>query len=253
MLYINFGFKKLQIKMKNNIIFDRISNNETIVFHSHQGFGDLICCSSIANFLFEKFPNKKIIYPVKGESYKKNLKRFCNPKIEILVFEDHAGVDIINSFVNKNDYSLIRTGFDKYFYNSFDPWDYSFYKSIGVDYEIKTSHFFIEKNDKKEKEILEKFHLLNGEKFAFVHDDPNRNLEFKPNTKLKIVKNLFEFEIADFAGILNSASELHLMGSSMLCLADMMHLPNKEQDAYYYTFRGELNMRGIENWNKVIL
>lgn len=232
----------------------------TIAYHTHQGLGDLLVCSPIANFL-SKTKDKKIIFFARKE-YNEKIRRFLIPEIEILSLDNYPPshnfhpsneIKIINDFCKSNDYDLIRSGYFPQFKIEKDlPWDFYFYKNANVDYSVKTTNFYIQKNIENEENIRRKYHLYDGEDYAFVHDDPQRNLNFSPKTKLKIIKNTNDIEIADMAFLLENAKELHLMGSSLLCLADLLGLPNRDdQICYYYSFRGDLPFRGKEKWKIV--
>jgi hypothetical protein len=159
---------------------------------------------------------------------------------------------LVDSWANYHDVSLVRSGFDRYWYDDSQPWDTSFYENAGVPYEAKSTHFYVQRNEKKEKEAKNLLQIIDGEKYAFVHDDPQRGLEFTPKTNIKVVKNNKAIDIADMSLILEKASEIHVMGSSFLCLADLMELPKTQQELFYYTFRGNLNVRGREKW-KIVL
>jgi len=234
------------------IKFDHyIENSKEIVFHTHQGFGDIIVCSSIANYLTKEFDSKKILFPVK-KSQEKNAKRFfiSNEKIKVIPFENYSKNNVVN-WAKNNSYSLIATGYEKYQYLSDLPWDYSFYEKIGLDYQIKYEHKLLSRNlDIEEKIFLDLLgnHNENSKSFAFVHDDPARGFSFTPQTNLKIVKNDINYDIIDFLCILEKAEEIHMMGSSLMCLADLAELPKNNQKAYYYTFRNNLNFHNKRKW-----
>lgn len=222
--------------------------SDTIVFHTHQGHGDLIACSPIANFLAETFTQKKVIYAVKSESHAKNIKRFCRPGIEVRVFENYADHEHLRNFVVRSGFSLVSAAWP-FIYGEF--WDSGFYERSGVDYSVKSKSFYIERNFENERKILNA--IQSTEPYGFVHDDPERGYSFTPNTELRVVRNLPDVEIADMACVLENAAELHLMGSSLLCLADLMGLPHERQAGHYYRFRDDSNskFRGIEKWNVI--
>jgi len=231
-----------------------------VAYHTHQGFGDLISCSPIVNYLSRANPSLKIVMITRSETYAKNIRRFCYPEVEVAFMTQYPShqeadprieVGLVDSWANYHDVSLVRSGFDRYRYDDSQPWDKSFYENAGVLYEAKSTHFHLQRDEKKEKEVRDLLQISKGEKYAFVHDDPQRGLVFTPETSTKIVKNAKEVDIADMACVLEGASELHMMGSSLLCLADLLGLPHGEQELYYYTFRGNLNARGKEKWKIV--
>jgi len=237
-------------------------SSEILVFHTHQGFGDLIVCSPIAHYLSYLFPNKKIFF-ITRDTHKKNIKRFIssNDKIEAVSIPGYPShsensvskeISIVYEWVIENKFSLIRTGFEKYAHDPDDFWDKSFYEKIGIDYKIKYEFNLFDRNFKNEdliyKKILQSSLSNINESFAFVHDDPDRGFFINPQTKLKIIKNDKSVDIIDMLGIMESASEIHMMGSSLLCLAEMAGLPKENQLAFYYSFRNNLYFNNKEKW-----
>ena len=146
-----------------------------------------------------------------------------------------------------NNFSLILTSYSQK--NENFPWDYSFYESIGLDYQIKYDHFHVDKNVLDNEESYRK--LTNNEPYIFVHDDPSRGRIIRPDNKknLKIVRNDMRYSIYDFVKIAQNAEECHLMGSSLLCLLDFFDLDYEKCKYYFYDFRGSnVNFRGKEKW-----
>ena len=52
--------------------------------------------------------------------------------------------------------------------------------------------------------------------------------------------------------ILRKATEIHVMGSSLLCLAEVLNVPLSHQKAFFYSFRDThsdgINIRNKEKW-----
>jgi len=235
-------------------------SSKMVAYHTHQGFGDLISCSPIVNYISRTSPGTRVVLITRSESYAKNLRRFCYPEVEVTFIPEYPSHGeavaqmetlLVDAWADYHDVSLVRSGFDRYWYSDSQPWDASFYENAGVPYSAKSSHFHIQRDENREKEAREILQIVEGERYAFVHDDPQRGLVFTPETDTRVVKNAKGVDIADMACVLERASELHLMGSSLLCLADLLELPHTGQDLYYYTFRGDLNIRGRERWKTV--
>lgn len=247
------------------MIFDIFNEkSDYIVFQTHQGLGDQIVCSSIPHYISYNFPNKKILVVIR-ECHKSNMFRFFskNEKIQLVSLENYPSHDknysfnnnelsLVDDWVKKNSYSLIRSGFEKYFYNSNLPWDFSFYDALGISYNVKYEFLSLDRNLDNEEKVCNKLTNLSLKdplnKFAFIHDDPERGFEFNAKTNLKIVKNNKDHKIIDMIGFLQKADELHMMGSSIMCFAEIIGLPLSHQTAYYYTFRNDLNFFNKEKW-----
>jgi hypothetical protein len=229
--------------------------NNIVVYHTHQGFGDIISCSPIVNSLARNNPDKKYLFITKTMSHAKNLRRFCIPEVNVVYIDNYpvngSETDFVDTWASSQGFTVIRSGFMNYHYSPSFPWDLSFYENVNVPYEDKTTHFWIDRNEEVEKDVARRVESTNFEKYAFVHDDLKRGLSLAPKTTLPIVRNLIDVDIADMIGILENATELHMMGSSLLCLADLMQLPRENQSLFYYTLRGDLNVRGCKRWTKV--
>ena len=247
----------IDFRIKNN-------NSNKIFYFTHQGLGDLISCSSIVNYICEKYKDHTIY--ILCDSQKKyntihNLFKFKN--VELFIPEKwksklgcnvDGSVKYIKKVAKENNASLIVSGCDRYTNDQKKYWDYSFYESISLNYDIKYEYFFINYDkDKRERSFNE---ITEGIPYIFVHDDPSRgrNINFKNKNSLKVVKNDMNYTVFDYIDVIKNAKECHMMGSSLLCLIDFFELDFENCNYYFYDFRGSnVNFKGKERWIQVKL
>ena len=100
--------------------------------------------------------------------------------------------------------------------------------------------------------VLKKYGIKKGQDFAFVHNDPDRGFNFKADTSLPQIPNQPDLNIFEMSCILKKATELHMMGSSLICIAEVLKLPLSHQKAFFYDIRssadGTINISNKENW-----
>jgi len=243
--------------------FELFKNNDVILFYTHQGLGDLISCSPIANYLGDLFPSKKILYIVQSKRYSEMISKMINKRnIETYVpeeWEDGKKTDNFGSHLkyftdlaNKKNYDLIFSGGQYYKNYSSLPWDYSFYECLGLSYETKYEFFHINESVLENKTSFEK--ITQNKEYIFVHDDPKRGRVINPPNKngYFVVKNDMSYSLFDYIQIVKNAKECHIMGSSLLCLIDFFELDFENCNYYFYDFRGSnVNFKGKEKWIQI--
>lgn len=226
--------------------------NKDILFYSHLGLGDSISCNGIVHYLAEK--NKKNVFVVCKENNLKNISflykdfDFIHPitvKGDALVGESLQEVQQLA--IDKNlllVYTAISVSGDV-------PWDADFYRQLNIDYNVKFDYArlpIIENEEEIISNVLKKHGISEEEDFAFVHNDPQRGFTFKAHTSLPQIPNQPDLNVFEMSCILKKASELHMMGSSLICIAEILKLPLSHQRAFFYDIRGTINISNKENW-----
>lgn len=241
-----------------------------ILLHTHMGLGDHLVLNGLVRKISLDNPNKKIFLCTRDSIHK---------NIELLYSDDDKIIPTNIAFYPKsnesynlndrsspwikstevyaymNDLELVTVGYYKYFHSN--PWDYNFYASCNIDYKVKYDFFHIpeqvmNKAEENYKNLIQP--LIKNEEYIFLHDDPSRNYNINIDTKKKVLRNTDEvfksLSIFDIIPVLKNASELRMMGSSLICLCDLLGIPNNKQSAYYYaSLRGLGTFYGIEKWN----
>jgi hypothetical protein len=136
--------------------------------------------------------------------------------------------------------------------------DQCFYLQAGVPYELRFDGFPYKRNLERESEIYNDLNPT-GEPYIFVAiDDPTRGLicpsrSFVDSSTLKIIENPKEYSVLDLGLLLERASEIHLMESSIRCMIEARNTFNMiEKSLYLHAWRGSIwGNNSLLNWNVV--
>ena len=121
------------------------------------------------------------------------------------------------------------------------PWpcDIVFYKQFNIPFKKRFTETYWQRNKILEKRLYNKL-IKRKEKYIFVHDDPGRNIFinnnfFNKNIK-KIIKNDIKENIFNYGYLLENASEIHIMESSIRQIIEVLKIKTKK--LYLYKGRG---------------
>ncbi len=246
-------------------------DSRDILVHTHMGMGDHLVLSGMVRKIAEINSNKRIFLATRSDIHNNVEALYSDteqiiptnisfyPKLgEMYSLSDRSSPWIRSAevYADMNDLRLINVGF--YNHRGMDLWDKSFYDSMGLDYDIRYQYFkvpeqVIQQAEERYHKTFHKYSKNSG--YIFIHDDPNRGYNIRdPQTNLAIVRNskLFEeqYSIFDMIPVIKNASELHMMGSSLICLCDLLSVPldNAQKCYYYASFRGFSGWPGVEKW-----
>ena len=127
------------------------------------------------------------------------------------------GEDIdVNNYIfeNKINENVIRIGFENLSWNPSNSFDEEFYNSLKIPFEYRFSKFKFNRDLDRENDALN-FVNPNNEEYIFIHGNVDRN---KIRNDLKIIENPTKFGIFDIIKIIENATEVHIMESSVKCL-----------------------------------
>ena len=113
--------------------------------------------------------------------------------------------------------------------------DMLFYKQMDIPYKIRHEGTFWKRNKLKENKLYNK--LIKSKKYAFIHDDPSRGfvIDDKVVSKgLSILRNSNKVNILHYGKILENASEIHLMESSIRCMIESLKIKSKKNNIYRF-------------------
>ena len=247
-----------------------VKSNKNILIHPHMGLGDQLVISGLVRKIADLNP-EKTVFLVTRDRIHDNINLLysdidqikpCNiafyPKPEEthnLNNRENLWIKSAQRYADMFDLELVNIGY--YNYKQMNYWDRSFYTSSGIDYEVKYECFKIPINvlNLAKNKFINQFKSSYAKDYIFVHDDPKRNYNIPnpKNTKYSIVRNselVNDYTIFDMIPILQNAKELHMMGSSLMCLCDLLDIPTTEkQKAFYYPgLRGFNKLKGIKKW-----
>jgi hypothetical protein len=261
---------------KNNIRYslEDIKSNQFILHH-HLGLGDSINCNGMVNFLSKSF--EKIYLPAKSNYYEMlNYMYQNNQKVEIFKLESNLynlernytvhdfkqmaiqEYEQIEDFARKKKLEILRVGFDKLKM----PIPKAFYDQLNLPFEYSKKYFNAPYNLEKNTEYSDRLKKIynSSNKYSLLHLESRMEFyeiqDFKLLTDFStikiekstdIYKNIFFYQ-----KLIKEAQEIHVLNSSIFCLADRVetsgklyvHNKNKQED-----FRE--NMSLFKNWNIV--
>lgn len=228
-----------------------------IIIHHNTGLGDHLICNGIVNYFSENnkvylICNKKnlpsIRYLYMDNKNVKVLPIYRNNKFEKFF------INIINYVFRKNFtnsekllsklYSLILrveilyVGFDDVTY---PEWDKSFYKSVGLEFNIRYDYFKLPENQTVEITDV-------TEEFIFIQDTSSQgkyNLKISTSKEKIILDSMKTDNFFDCLKYVYKASEIHCIDSSLIHLIEGI-VPNKKQKLFFHDVE-RYNQKSVPN------
>ena len=185
----------------------------------HLGLGDSIAHNGMIRKIFEDNEPCEIYCSAKP-NFHHNISFMYrdNPNIKVLKMDDNETNRHLENF--KYD-QVISSHFDSgsdFSYEKFG--DDAFYLKVGMDPNIKRTHFYIERDYNREMELFKKLTSdIGSEDYIFVHEKSNENIfvsREKINSSLPIISPTFEHKIFDLLTVVERAKEVHVISSCFL-------------------------------------
>ena len=231
-------------------------NENVFVLYHHLGLGDHIVCNGLVNYVSTK--SEKIFLPV-NTLFEDQITYLYkdNKKIEIFpvnlgeVNDAHVEVE---SLAHEHSIPILKIGFENRL-NQKVPFYKSFYKQIGLKYNISYKHFNCPSDKEKEKELynhLVKVFNVEDDKYLLIHDEASdTQYNLKAESDLKAINLSNKFDIFDniflYKKIINDASEIHCINSSFAHLVDRFDTKGK---LIYHDVRGG-RLKFKKKWNYI--
>lgn len=218
---------------------DTITPMSSIFFDDHNGLGDEILCNGLVRELCKEHDRVGIFclkrsYPTVSFMYRdlKNLR--------IHVPDSHreiAWFPLFNFFRFGNDhYDIVRITGEIDLECSI-RFDRQYYQLAGVTFEKKWDSFYVERDMKREENLLKKIGI--SEPYQFVHDDSRFPLDrsrISPALPvLEPTKGLSD-NVFDFCTAIERATEIHVVDSSFINLIDLLPYKNDAQQLYKHQY-----------------
>ena len=247
-------------------------NMKNIYIHQHTRLGDMILCNGLIRILSKK--NNTSYLNIFCRSKNLKLIQFMyreHKNIKLIPYNEHPKLTdekllikyeakFIQNYIIKNKINndaIITIGFENY--NKIKnlnpdkkhPWpcEIIFYKQFNIPFKKRFKESYWKRDLLSEKKLFNKI-IKKNEKYIFVHDDPNRNI-FLKNTHFnksikKIVRNNIKENIFNYGKILENASEIHIMESSIRQILEVLNIKTKK----LFLYKGRGGERDIELYNK---
>ena len=230
--------------------------NSIYIYH-HLGVGDSLFCNGLVRHFAETY-DKVYVFCFPHNLVKVSYMYRDNPNIRMVPMEEPA----IRSFmrINTQNKYLVLGHSPEYFHGLDATKEYTFeqgfYKMANVPFEYKWSKFYFERDHEKELEVFHRLGLVEGDKYAFIHDDPARDRNFKSELIDSSLKAIHPSEYQDisfwhFLYTIENAYEIHVHNSSFANIIDTMLLPVTDRLYYHIYARpdiGDQTFHKDVNW-----
>ena len=247
---------------------------KNIYVHQHSRLGDMILCNGLIRILSKKYSNFCLnIFCRSGHI---NLIKFMyrdHKKIKLIPLNESPQLKnekllikyegkFIENYIKKNNikkHELITIGFENYHKtknmnpDKKHPWpcDIVFYKQFNIPFKKRFTETYWKRNKLVEKKLYKKL-IKKNEKYIFVHDDPNRNIfindKFFDKSIKKIIRNDIKENIFNYGYLLENASEIHIMESSIRQIIEVLKIKTKK----LYLYKGRGGEHDIDLYNNKI-
>ena len=221
-----------------------------VYIYQHMGIGDMIACNGLIRTLITKTHNT-IFYIFCHDKFFKTIKFMYRDEKKIKLISVNTKkntdeqVELFLKKLKKNE-KVIRIGFDNFdkiykkLYSKKDPiaYDMIFYNQLKIKYEKRFSNCYWKRDVKEENRVFKKLVKNPKKKYAFVHDEPFLNYKIDRSfikSNYKIIKNDKKEMIFNLGKVIENASELHLMESSIRNMTEFLRLKAKKK--YLYIWR----------------
>ena len=235
---------------------------KNIYVHQHTRLGDMIICNGLIRILSKKNKNSYLNIFCRSKHIKLiNFMYRDSSKIKLISLKEDPNLTdekyliryegkFIENYVKKNNIKkkdFITIGYENYHRiknlnkDKKRPWpcEIIFYKQFRIPFKKRFTESYWKRDKEDEKKLYKKL-IKNNEKFIFVHDDIKRNILlkndfFNKNIK-KIIKNDVRQNIFNYGLILEKASEIHIMESSIRQIIEVLKIKSKK--IFLYKGRG---------------
>ena len=230
-----------------------------LYIHHHLGLGDMIHCNGMIRYILENLADVRDVYTFSKNRYVEmtNWMYRDEPRIKVVCIDENSNerhqVDMKIASIATKDPSIqfLRVGHEFYREGSNEngpmPCDMIFYNQLNIPFSARLDYCHWDRDYDEEERVFKKM-VPEGEDYIFIHDDPNRKEqqggfvipETTHRTDLKIVRNDMSESIFHLGKVLTNAKEVHLMESSIRCMAEFLkpEFVENKVDMFFHNFRG---------------
>lgn len=214
-----------------------------ILFVPHLGLGDHFTCNGMTREIYKMCD--LMVMPVKENNIKVVTRMFNDlpnlhliPVVGSMDYSDTQHMNDVRSlihFFSQRGYEIKAVGeFNKdTFIRDDRKYDEIFYNQVDIPFKCRWDSFYYKRNPEMENKLFsECFNLMDGEKYVFLHDDPDRgrviNRDKFPEG-VKVItphKKFWDADILDYQKVIENAFEIHCVNSSFADLMDSFDLSN---------------------------
>ena len=223
----------------------------SVLIDHHNRLGDHVMCNGIVREYCKTYDRVGLFTIPKFEPFVRFMFRDL-PNLEVIPLPTHRDKTLYrmrNFFtLGRKRYDRIQKIWDVDFETGI-PSEYQFYKIAGIPYEKKWDSFYVQRDSERERTLEEKAKL--PERYVFIHDDGRYPIDDSHIASLLpkfrvgpgLTDNLF-----DYSGIIEHASEVHVIDSSFMFLIDCLPYEAPHQKLFVHRYA-----RPNAPWNLPIL
>jgi len=189
------------------------------IYH-HLGLGDHFICNALVRNICAKYPED-------------NLNLFCKPQYITTVsfmYRDLPNLQVVKADDAKARMLIpfyqegIIIGHEYFLGNKDLSFDAAFYKQMHIPFSERWEGFKVVRDFYREDDLIKRLNL-DGEDYAFVHDDRARNFVIDRNAIDKNLKIITPYDapadnLFDFMGVMVRAKEVHCIDSCFRLMYD---------------------------------
>jgi len=235
---------------------DGINPRQDLYIYHHLGLGDMIHCNGMVRYLLERQEPSCRVHVFCKERNAAMTRWMYRDEARIVVEplsdaqREHPQVQrLLRQRKTTNYLSVghrrLRQLLEAYPNEFFDE---LFYRQVGLPYGCRFTHCYWERDRDEEERVYRKLSV--PPRYAFVHDDPQRGYVVDTDAiDLPIVRNDLSESIFHLGQLLERATEVHCMESSIRCLVESLDM--KHVRLYYHNFRypdRPLGKATCQNW-----
>lgn len=187
---------------------------KNLVIYHHLGLGDHFICNGLVREWAAKYDCTYLF--CKEHNTETVSQMYQDLNLNLLVGDDTFAKKYLLTLKNSE---VLRVGFHQL--NNQQPFDQQFYSLAGIPFEKRWSSFRINRDKKKESELI--YQLKLPLKFALLHEDQSRGYKIdrnKINLPIVRLEKRDGFTMIDWLAVAELADEVHVIDSSFMFLID---------------------------------
>jgi hypothetical protein len=224
------------------LCLNQVRWDEDLFIYHHLGLGDMIHCNGMVRYLLKRLHSDRSVQ-VFCKTRNASMTRWMyrdEPRIRIIELDDgereKPQVERILRQIRSNNYLCVghrdlRPLLKQHPHLFFDE---LFYLQLEIPYASRYEECYWDRDLGEEERVFSKVAM--NEPYAFVHDDPARGFSVDTSAiAIPIVRNDPTESLFHMGLVLERASEVHCMESSIRCMIESLDMSRSR--LYYHNFR----------------
>jgi hypothetical protein len=221
---------------------EEIDLGSDLYIYHHLGLGDMIHLNGMVRFLLSKLEPDCCVHVFCKERNLEMTQWMYRDEdrivLEAIPTGEREAPEVQRVLRERNNWNFLSVGhralraLEKRYPTRF--FDELFYMQVGLPYSLRYSHCYWERDYEQEERVFAK--LAPKGAYAFVHDDASRGFRIETSSiRYPIVRNDITESIFHLGLLLERASEVHCMESSIRCMIESLDINLTK--LYYHNFR----------------